>query len=213
MLPWTVTLPTASRTSAILKNKLAMQKKDLRIRPTPWRPGLIPGLIAMSGALLTEKVMKKCVEKTVLFDEKDCPLCVQLRGGSLQCLTGVFAPYLITVSAVTFSIFWQRKQFEVQNVLRLFWDNRKGKWFKQPKLKPKEYEREWKTLGKVIKEIGKIGWKNRSIIGYSMVAQFALNVFYVSQLQSEWFTIQNNIYKKSAIMNNNSASFNNVKIS
>ena len=56
-------------------------------------------------------------------------------------------------------------------------------------------------------DIRKVGWKNRSIVGYSMVAQFALNMFFVSKFQSEWFTMQNIIYKKSAIMNS-STSFN-----
>ena len=72
----------------------------------------------------------------------------------------------------------------------------------------KEYGREKVTFGKVINKIRKIGWKNRSIVGYSIVAQFALNMFYVSKFQSEWLTIQNILYEKSAIMNS-SASFNN----
>ena len=183
MLPWTVTIPTASRTRAMLKNKTAM-KKDLRIRPTPWSPpGLIPGMITIAASLMTEKLVRKYLEKTVIFDEIDCPLCIQLRAGNLQCFTGVFAPYILTVSAMTFSTFYIP-------------------------LLAKEYGRKGKNLGEVINEIRKIGWKNRSIVGYSIVAQFALNMFYVSKFQSEWLTIQNILYEKSAIMNS-SASFNN----
>ena len=184
MLPWTVTIPTATRTKRMLKNIMS-KKKDLKIRPQLMSPGILPGFIAMSAALMTERLMKNFIEKPIIFDEKDCPLCIQLRGGSLQCVTGVFVPYVITVSALTFSTYEQPKK-----LIKKLKESRRV---------------EWKTLARIMNDIRKVGWKNRSIVGYSMVAQFALNMFFVSKFQSEWFTMQNIIYKKSAIMN--SASF------
>merc|ERR1712141_994425 len=187
MLPWTVTLSTAWRTSAMMKKKFPM-KKDLIIRPAKTLgPGVVPFLIAIPSAFITSTFMKFFIESPIMFNDEKCPTCVQVRGGSIQCCTGVIVPYAATIFVTTFTSMVQLKQF------------------KPPKIEPKD------GIGRIIntfsimkplfKETGSMMWKHSSILGFSLVAQFVLNMFYVSQFQNEWFAIENILYEKSAILN------------
>ena len=199
-LPWTVTFPTAYRISAQMKKKYPM-KKDLRIRPMAnLGPGIVPFILAIPCAISTCAFMKFLIERSVLFDEVKCPICVQIRGGCIQCCSGVLVPFVTTVIVATFTSMVQLKQFNQINSKIIDPTKEKGIG---------RLINTFRIMKPFLKESLNMGWKNRSILGFSLAAQLCLNNFYVSNLQSEWFAIENILYEKSAILNNASSSNDN----
>ena len=197
ILPWAVTFPTAYRISGMMKKKYPI-KKDLRIRPsvTPLGPAVVPFILAIPCAITTTAFMKFLVEQSVFFDEVKCPICVQIRGGCIQCCTGVLVPYVTTVLVGTFTSMVQLKQFKPYS------DDPKDREIGRRLLNT------FRTMKPYLKESVNMGWQTRSILGFNLAAQLCLNMFYVSSLQSEWFTIENILYEKSTMLNNASSSNN-----